>query len=77
MEIVYSRQAEKWLDNHDDKTVSRIYVALKKLPHGDVVRLVGANNECRLRVGKYRIVFKINHNSVCVSKIDSRGGVYK
>ena len=80
MEIILSRQAEKFLDKLNDKQAIIVMNAIQGLtekpPKGDVRKLKGYVDERRLRVGTIRIVFKIKDNAVCVSDIDFRGNIY-
>ncbi len=50
--------------------------AINKLPQGDVKKLQGQENY-RLRVGDYRIIFDKNGEILYIEKIDNRGQVYK
>ena len=80
MEILLSRQAEKFLDKLNDKQVLVVMKALHGLtetpPKGDIRKLKGYDKEKRLRVGTIRIIFKIANNCVHVSDIDYRGNIY-
>ena len=48
-------------------------------PIGDIKPLKGRNNQLRLRVGSYRIIFEVNQieQMVYVLAINNRGDVYK
>ena len=50
--------------------------AINKLPQGDVKKLQGQENY-RLRVGDYRIIFDKNGEILYIEKIDNRGQVSK
>ena len=80
MEILLSRQAEKFLDRLNDKQTLIVMNAIQGLtvkpPKGDIRKLKGYVDEKRLRVGTIRILFKIKDNSVYVSDIDFRGNIY-
>ena len=80
MEIILSRQAEKFLDKLNDKQVLIVMNAIQGLtekpPKGDIRKLKGYVDEKRLRVGTIRILFKIKENAVDVSDIDFRGNIY-
>ena len=54
-----------------------IITRLEKIPQGDIKPLLGRKGEYRLWVGKYRIVFFQEDESIYVVKIDTRGDVYK
>ena len=43
----------------------------------DIRPLQGKGNELRLRVGKYRIIYQYEDNSLVILDIDSRGDIYK
>lgn len=73
----YSKQAEKFLDKQSDKTFDRIVAAIDKLPEGDVVKLSGYKELYRLRVGDFRILYKIMCGEILIDKIDNRGQAYK
>lgn len=60
----------------------RIYKALQGLkeipPVGDIRKMQGIDDTYRLRVGTYRIIYKIDYPSeiVQVLAIDNRGDIY-
>ena len=71
------RDAEKYLSKLSANQITRILTAIQKLPNGDVKRLRGREDEMRLRVGDWRIIFIYLENGVFVKEIGSRGGIYK
>jgi len=73
----YSKQAEKFLDKQNDTTFNRIVAAVDKLPEGDARKMTGYKNLYRLRVGKFRILYKMENGGIFVDKIDNRGQAYK
>ena len=73
----YSKQAEKFLDKQSDTVFNRIITAVDKLPEGDVRKMAGYKDLYRLRVGKFRILYKMESGNVFVDKIESRGQAYK
>ena len=76
--ILYSKQAEKFLDSQNDKTFLRIKSAIDKLPEGDVKKLQGCSTPTyRLTIGSFRVIFTRGDNIISVAKIDNRGQVYK
>ena len=81
IEVRLSKQADKFLARTDRITKERIKLALKKLEHeppqGDIKPLIGYPELFRLTIGGYRAVFYISNNVIRVTKIDSRGQVYK
>lgn len=76
MIVKYSNQSIKFLSKQDKTTRIRIVEAINKLPQGDVKKLQGQENY-RLRVGDYRIIFDKNGEILYIEKIDNRGQVYK
>lgn len=48
-----------------------------KPPEGDIKSLKGTNNEYRLRVGKYRIIYHYENDNLVILDIGSRGDIYK
>lgn len=76
MEILYSKQAIKFLKKQDMPTRKRIVAAINLLPSGDVKKLQG-RKDYRLRVGNFRIIFDIDGNVLSIEKIDNRGQIYK
>lgn len=86
MEIRYSRNSLKFLAKTDKSTVKRITEAVKGLtlipPVGDIKVMQGYNDgRQRLRVGKYRVIYKYdvdgNIQIVYIIDIGSRGDIYK
>lgn len=78
--VVYSKESQKFLKKLDKKTKERLENAIVDYITegiGDVKKLQGRKSEYRLRVGKYRIIFEIEGNKMTVTKIKSRGDIYK
>jgi len=79
MEVLLHATAAKYLERLNEPAKSRIRAALKLLekepPEGDIKRLAD-RNMFRLRVGNYRILFKIEEN-IRVHRIAPRGQAYK
>ncbi len=57
----------------------RIRLAIDRLPDGDVRQLRGLRDQRRLRVGDWRIRFKIDREQrlLTILAIKPRGGAYK
>ncbi|MCL2186662.1 MAG: type II toxin-antitoxin system RelE/ParE family toxin [Treponema sp.] len=49
----------------------------KEPPEGDIKTLKGWNGYFRLRIGGYRVLFRIEDDIIIITNIDSRGQVYK
>lgn len=86
MRIEYKKQAVKFLESLDRPTKQRIKIAIEGLtqepPKGDIKPLQGyKDGRKRLRVGKYRIIYKYEPNGeiivLLILDIDSRGDIYK
>lgn len=85
-EIRFSKGAGKYLKRLDKTTKERIKKSLLELAESpyraknlDIKRLAGYEDSYRLRVGKYRALYRIIDNEVVifVFDLDSRGDTYK
>ena len=76
MDIIYSRQALKFLQKQEKAIQQKIISAIEMLPLGDIKHLQG-RSEYRLRVGTYRIIFNRKGQIIYIEKIDNRGQVYR
>jgi mRNA interferase RelE/StbE len=85
-EIRFSKGVGKYLQKLDRTTIERIKKSLLELAENpyevkslEVKRLAGYEDSYRLRVGKYRALYKIIDNEVVVFvfDLDSRGDIYK
>lgn len=86
MIIRYSREAIKFLNKLDKKTIQRIRAAIAGLtlnpPAGDIKPLQGyTDNRKRLRVGSWRVIFKYGTEGeleiLFILDIGNRGDIYK
>lgn len=82
MTLTYHRSAVKFLSKQDSHNRQRIYAGLEGLknlpPEGDIAKLKGTDNQYRLRIGTFRIIFQINipEHIVYIQAIDNRGDIY-
>lgn len=76
MEIIYSKDAIKFLNKQTRQTQSRIISAIEKIPNGDIRKLKGRSGY-RLRVGTFRILFDEKGTIINIIDIDNRGQIYK
>lgn len=80
MKVELSPQAVKYIKHLNEPAKSRIIMALENLsqepPQGDIKSLAGQESY-RLRVGGYRILFKITDDIIKVHAIATRGQAYK
>jgi mRNA interferase RelE/StbE len=81
--IEFSSEAERFLERTDVKTSLRIVKAVGKLsanprPPG-CKKLVGAENEYRIRIGDYRVIYQIRKAvlMVFVIRIGHRKDIYR
>ena len=86
MEIQYEKAAIKYLKGLQKPQRDLILDAIEKLTHkpaeGDIKKMSGyKDGRYRLRVGKYRIIYKYLTNNeievLCIMDVGSRGDIYK
>lgn len=82
MDVQYSRKALKFINAADRITQQRIKEGIDGLleipPKGDIKVMQGQPiGTCRLRVGKYRIVYEVISDTLRILNIGSRGDIYK
>ncbi|MCD8039925.1 MAG: type II toxin-antitoxin system RelE/ParE family toxin [Clostridia bacterium] len=86
MKISYSKNALKFLNNLDKKSVERIRSAIEGLtlepPVGDIKLMQGySDGRKRLRVGGWRVIYRIDDGGdikiLLVIDIGNRGDIYK
>lgn len=80
--LIYHKDAIKFIAKQERAIQERISKALNGLairpPLGDIKPLKGQGKVMRLRVGTYRVIFKVNNTEqiVLILTIDNRGDVY-
>ncbi len=76
--IQVSRPAQKALRRLPSERV-RLMRGIDALPAGDVVRLQGATDEFRLRIGDWRVRFRVDYTArlITVVAIAARGQAYR
>lgn len=67
VESIPTRDAERILDKIEAMTDNL---------QGDIKHLTNHTPEYRLRVGKWRVLFEIDHQTIVVYRIKSRGEAY-
>jgi mRNA interferase RelE/StbE len=86
MEIQYEKAAVKYLKGLQKPQRDLILDAIEKLTHkpaeGDIKKMSGyKDGRYRLRVGKYRIIYKYLTNNeievLCIMDVESRWDIYK
>lgn len=78
--ILYSKQAKKYIDKLHEPMRSKIKNDIEKFWESEekiYKNLAGYNSSKALRIGKYRVIFIVEHGMMRVEKIESRGDVYK
>jgi len=76
MKIVLSSRAAKQLNRMNEPLKGRIKMAISMLPQGDIKKLEGRQG-FRLRVGGFRVLFGMQHDTIVVTDILPRGQAYK
>ena len=74
------RKAEKFIRKLSRQDKERVLSAIYRLPEGeDIKKLQGHEGLMRLRVGDYRIIYRMDNGRLIVLVIDagSRGDIYK
>jgi len=81
MQVLLRPVANRYLERLNESDNRRIRAALydlsKEPPEGDIKPLSGQTGYFRVRVGKYRVLFRHEENTIFVTNIDSRGQAYK
>lgn len=78
--IILNKKAKKFVDKLPKNEKIRIVHALEQLPNqGDTKVLKGYSDLFRLRVGNYRIIYKVDNGEYIIMVIDvgNRGSIYK
>jgi len=79
----FSRRAERDLKRLDNIIASRCRDKIEMLEENpfprDAIKVKGEDKVFRVRVGKYRILYEVYHETklVLITKIDKRGRVYE
>ena len=79
-EIKFSREAAKQYKKLPKEYKSLVEIALFRLSEGlelDLKPVEGEKDVYRIRVGKYRVLFRKFNKTVLVFRISPRGDVYK
>ena len=80
MKVVLEKKAAKYLERLNEPIKSKIGNALDGLTfeplQGDIKKLQGGA-DYRLRAGKYRILYRIENDTIIVTNIAPRGQAYK
>lgn len=76
------KKAMKFIKKQERKQQERLLKSIYSLPFGDVKKMKGEDDLYRLRVGDFRLLFKLSLQSneitlIDVTDADNRGQVYK
>jgi mRNA-degrading endonuclease RelE of RelBE toxin-antitoxin system len=80
MNIFFSRTSLKYLSKLEKQVRTNIIQAIEGLPEkGDICKMRGQSiqNIYRMRVGKYRVLFIQQEDTIKILDIDTRGDIYK
>jgi mRNA-degrading endonuclease RelE of RelBE toxin-antitoxin system len=80
MNIFFSKTSLKYLSKLEKQVRANIIEAIEGLPDkGDIRKMKGQSlqNIYRLRIGKYRILYIWEEDTVKILDIDTRGDIYK
>ncbi len=78
--IVIEKRARKFIEKQPPNQQKRILRAISHLPElGDIKQLKGRTDFFRLRVGDYRIIYRVDNDvlTVVVTDAGNRGQIYK
>ncbi len=80
--IEFQKSAQKFIAKQPPEQQKRLLKAIKGLPEvGDIKKLQGYKSLYRLRVGDFRVLYRIQNDDeiviVIIEDIDNRGQVYK
>ena len=80
MQVLLHRSADKYYERLNQADKGRIDEALddleKEPPEGDIKPITGEPGRFRVRVGSFRLLFRIKENVILVTHIDPRGQAY-
>jgi mRNA interferase RelE/StbE len=80
VKIVLDDQPTKYLARLNEPLKGRIAKGLRRLghepPEGDIKKLAN-RDDYRLRIGGYRVLYRIENDTIIVSRIAPRGQAYK
>lgn len=81
MKLEYSKAALKVLQRVDKPTRARVIAGINGLletpPKGDIKAMQANREDFRLRVGKFRVIYHQENDSIRIDEIGARGDIYK
>ena len=80
MQALLHRAADKYYMRLNQADKDRIDEALddleKEPPEGDIIPVAGEPGRFRVRVGRFRLLYRVKSDIILVTHIDPRGQVY-
>ena len=79
-QVFLKKHAKKFIDRLPQSEKQRVVSAIEQLPSGEDIKPVkGHKGLLRLRVGDYRIIYRVDNGRLIVLVIDAgnRGEIYK
>ena len=77
MKIGFTKTADKQIKALDENTRQRVIIGIEGIPRDDIKKLRGLTNGYRLRVGEYRVLFKLARELITITAVLPRGEAYK
>lgn len=81
--LIYHKSAVKFIAKQEKAVQQRISIGLRGLleipPEGDISNMKGHAGLYRLRIGTFRVTFRIDHieKVIYIEAVGSRGDIYK
>lgn len=78
-QIFIEKRAQKFIKKLPKQDKVRLLKAISELPKGDIKPMQGYDEYFRLRVGDYRVIYRVDHGHliICVIDAGNRGDIYK
>ena len=76
-QIIYSKNALKFLRKQDKNTQQHIITAIGQPPSTENIKKLKGKEGYRLRVGSFRVLFDVNGTIIDIIEIGNRGQIYK
>lgn len=75
--VIYTKKARKSIKSLDIRVKDRVKDGIEKIPFGDIKKLQGYSSLYRLRIGDYRIIYQMEHDTIIIDAVLPRGEAYK
>lgn len=83
IDFIYRKPAKIFFKKHNDikeKFKNNIIAKFKGQTNIDIIKMSGYPNLFRMKIGSYRIIYKIENNKIILIDVldaDNRGDIYK